>query len=200
MTFRKTLGITRAFRQHDQHTPIILMGYMNIVLHRGIGAFAREAAQAGVDGVIIVDCPPEEATPLADALDAADVSLIRLASPTTDDRRLPVVVRRTSGFVYYISVAGVTGVKEADASAVAPQVARVRKASGLPVAVGFGIRTPERAAAIARVADAVVVGSALVDEVAEAVQMNEDVTGRVLSLVELLAKAVRLARVGQTTV
>jgi tryptophan synthase alpha chain len=176
------------------------MGYMNIVLHRGIDAFARDAAQAGVDGLIVVDCPPEEAGPLADALDAAGVSLIRLASPTTDDKRLKVVVARTSGFVYYISVAGVTGVKEADASAVAPQVERVRKASGLPVAVGFGIRTPERAAAIARVADAVVVGSALVDEVEVAVEMNEDVTRRVLSKVELLAKSVRLARVGQTTV
>ena len=197
-TFDDVLDLVRGFREGDQATPIVLMGYMNIVLHRGIEVFAREAARAGVDGVIIVDCPPEEAGPLADALDAADVSLIRLASPTTDDARLPVVVARTSGFVYYISLTGVTGVKEADASAVAPQVARVRKASGLPVAVGFGIRTPERAAAIARVADAVVVGSQLVDEVAEAVQMNEDVTVRVLSKVELLAKSVRLARVGQT--
>jgi tryptophan synthase alpha chain len=196
-TFDDVLALVRGFRAADQATPIVLMGYMNIVLHRGIEAFAREAAAAGVDGLIVVDCPPEEAGPLADALDAADVSLIRLAAPTTDDVRLPVVVRRTSGFVYYISVAGVTGVKEADAQAVAPQVERVRKASGLPVAVGFGIRTPERAAAIARVADAVVVGSALVDEVAEAVEMNEDVTARVLSKVELLAKSVRLARVGQ---
>jgi len=198
-TFDDVLALVAGFRKADQATPIILMGYMNIVLHRGIDPFAREAAQAGVDGVIIVDCPPEEAGPLADALDAADVSLIRLASPTTDDRRLAVVVARTSGFVYYISVAGVTGVKEADASAVAPQVERVRKASGLPVAVGFGIRTPERAAAVARVADAVVVGSQLVDEVAEAVDMNEDVTARVLSKVDALSKAVRLARVGQTT-
>jgi tryptophan synthase alpha chain len=196
-TFDHVLALVRTFRTGDQATPIILMGYMNIVLHRGIDAFARDAAEAGVDGVIIVDCPPEEAGPLADALDTAHVSLIRLASPTTDDKRLPVVVARTSGFVYYISVAGVTGVKEADAAAVAPQVERVRKASSLPVAVGFGIRTPERAEAIARVADAVVVGSALVDEVAEAVEMNEDVTGRVLSKVETLAKAVRLARVGQ---
>jgi tryptophan synthase alpha chain len=113
---------------------------------------------------------------------------------------LKVIVKRTSGFVYYVSVAGVTGVKEADAAAVAPQVARVRKASGLPVAVGFGIKTPESAAAIARVADAAVVGSALVDEVAHALEMNEDVTGRVLSKVESLAKSVRLARSGQTTV
>ena len=116
------------------------------------------------------------------------------------DARLKVVVARTSGFVYYVSVAGVTGVKEADAIAVAPQVARVRRASGLPVAVGFGIKTPERAAAIARVADAVVVGSALVDEVAEAVSLNEDVTARVLSKVAALAKAVRLARQNLATV
>jgi tryptophan synthase alpha chain len=199
-TLDDVFAMVGAFRKADRATPIILMGYMNLVLTRGLEAFARDAAAAGVDGLIVVDCPPEEAGPLAAALDRADISLIRLASPTTDAKRLPVVVAGTSGFVYYISVAGVTGVKEADASAVAPQVERVRKASGLPVAVGFGIRTPERAAAVARVADAVVVGSQLVDEVAEAVEMNEDVTRRVLSKVETLAKAVRLARVGQTTV
>jgi len=200
MTLSGVLELARGFRQGDQTTPLILMGYMNLVLHRGIGAFARDAAAAGVDGVIVVDCPPEEAGPLADALDAADVSLIRLATPTSDEARLKVIARRTSGFVYYVSVAGVTGVKEADAQAVAPMVERVRKASGLPVAVGFGIRTPERAAAIARVADAVVVGSALVDEVAAALEMNEDVTGRVLSKAESLAKAVRSARIGQRAV
>jgi tryptophan synthase alpha chain len=200
MTLNGTLGLARAFREGDEATPLILMGYMNLVLHHGIEAFARDAADAGVDGLIVVDCPPEEAGPLADACDAAGVALIRLATPTSDDNRLKVIVKRTSGFVYYVSVAGVTGVKEADAAAVAPQVARVRKASGLPVAVGFGIKTPESAAAIARVADAAVVGSALVDEVAHALEMNEDVTGRVLSKVESLAKSVRLARSGQTTV
>jgi len=175
------------------------MGYMNPLVTWGFEAFARDAAEAGIDGLIVVDCPPEEADPLADALDAAGVSLIRLATPTSDDARLKTIVRRTSGFVYYVSVAGVTGVKEADAVAVAPNVERVRKASGLPVAVGFGIKTPERAAAIARVADAAVVGSALVDEVAEALQSNEDVTARVLSKVRTLAKAVRAARTGQPT-
>jgi tryptophan synthase alpha chain len=194
MTLEGTLDLIRAFRESDQATPIILMGYTNPLVTWGYPAFARDAAAAGVDGVIVVDLPPEEADELADALDANDLSLIRLATPTTDDNRLPVVIRRTSGFVYYVSVAGVTGVKEADAQAVAPHVERVRKASGLPVAVGFGIKTPERAAAIAKVADAVVVGSALVDEVAEAVQLNEDVTRRVLSKVESLAKAVRSAR------
>ena len=128
------------------------------------------------------------------ALDAADVALIRLATPTTDDKRLPTVLKRTSGFVYYVSVTGVTGAKEADADAVRPAVERIRAASGLPVAVGFGIKTPERAGAIAQVADAAVVGSALVDEVAEALAANEDVTVRVLSKVEALAKAVRAAK------
>jgi tryptophan synthase alpha chain len=200
MTLKGTLDLARGFRAGDQATPLILMGYMNLLVTWGIEAFAHDAAEAGVDGLIVVDCPPEEAEPLADALDAAGVSLIRLATPTSDDARLKTIVRRTSGFVYYVSVAGVTGVKEADAAVVAPHVERVRKASGLPVAVGFGIKTPERAAAIARVADAAVVGSALVDEVAKAVEMNEDVTERVLSKVSSLAKAVRSARVGQTTV
>jgi tryptophan synthase alpha chain len=200
MTLKGALELVRGFRTGDTTTPIILMGYTNPLVTWGYEAFARDSAEAGVDGMIVVDLPPEESDPLADALDAAGVSLIRLATPTTDDARLKVVVRRTSGFVYYVSVAGVTGVKEADAATVAPHVERVRKASGLPVAVGFGIRTPERAGAIARVADAVVVGSALVDEIAEAVEMNEDVTRRVLSKVDSLAKAVRSARVGQTTV
>ena len=200
MTLKGTLELIGGFRAGDQTTPIVLMGYMNPLVTWGFEAFARDAAAAGVDGLIVVDCPPEEAGPLADALDAAGVSLIRLATPTTDDARLQVVLSRTSGFVYYVSVAGVTGVKEADAAVVAPNVERVRRASGLPVAVGFGIRTPEQAAAIARVADAAVVGSALVDEIAKAVEMNEDVTRRVLSKVNSLAKAVRSARVGQTTV
>jgi len=194
MTLKGVLDLAAEFRQGDDATPLIMMGYLNPLVTWGFEAFAQAAAQAGIDGLIIVDCPPEEADPLADALDAADISLIRLATPTTDDKRLPVVLRRTSGFVYYVSVTGVTGAKEADAEAVRPAVARIRAASGLPVAVGFGIRTPERAGAIAQVADAAVVGSALVDEVAEALAMNEDVTGRVLSKVRALAEAVRRAR------
>lgn len=191
------LDLARAFRQDDQATPLILMGYLNVVVNRGEAAFARDIAAAGIDGVIIVDCPPEESAPLADALDAAQVSLLQLFTPTSDDARLQTIARRTTGFAYYVSVAGVTGVKEADEQAVAPAVARVRQASGLPVAVGFGIKTPERAAAIARVADAAVVGSALVEEVAEGLARNEDVTPRVLSKVEALAKAVRGARIAQ---
>ncbi|MDP3660223.1 tryptophan synthase subunit alpha [Phenylobacterium sp.] len=198
MTLKATLGMVRAFRTRDDVTPIIAMGYMNPVLNWGVEAFARDAAEAGVDGVILVDVPPEEADPIADALKSAGLSLIMLATPTSDDARVGTIVRRASGFVYYVSVAGVTGVKEADADAVAPAVERVRRISGLPVAVGFGIRTPERAAAVARVADAVVVGSALVEEVARGLQMNEDVTLSVLSKVESLAKAVRSARFGLT--
>lgn len=194
-TLGDVFGLVRDFRQEDDATPVILMGYMNIVLNRGLEAFAREAAEAGVDGLIVVDCPPEEAEGLADALDAVGVSLIRLATPTTDDARLPVVLRRTSGFVYYVSVAGVTGVKEADAGAVAPNVERIRKASGLPVAVGFGIKTPARAAEVARVADACVVGSTLVDEVAAAIAQNCDPSSKVLESVASLSKAVRSARI-----
>jgi len=200
MTLSKTLDLIAEFRKGDQTTPIILMGYANPLVNRGFATFARDAAAAGADGLIVVDIPPEEADPLADALDAEELSLLLLSTPTSDDARLKIIQRRTSGFAYYVSVAGVTGVKEADAAIVAPHVERVRRASGLPVAVGFGIKTPERAAAIARVADAAVVGSALVDEIAKAVEMNEDVTRRVLSKVNSLAKAVRSARVGQTTV
>ena len=196
MTLQGTLDLVAAFREGDPDTPIILMGYLNPVLNRGFESFAAAAAKAGVDGLIIVDCPPEEADPLSDALEAEGVALIRLAAPTTDDARLPMVVRRTSGFVYYVSVAGVTGVKSADAADVAPAVERLRKASGLPVAVGFGIRTPEQAAAVARVADAAVVGSALVDEIESAAQLNENVTEKVLLKASELAKAVRSARVG----
>jgi tryptophan synthase alpha chain len=199
MTISGTLETVRAFRKGDETTPVILMGYLNPVLNRGFDTFARDAAEAGVDGLIIVDCPPEESDPLADALDAVGISLIRLAAPTTDDKRLPAVVRRTSGFVYYVSVAGVTGVKEADADAVAPAVKRVKAASGLPVAVGFGIKTPERAAEVARVADAVVVGSALVEVIADTISTgsNENVTQKVLSKAAALAKAVQGARVGK---
>lgn len=196
MTLNGTLDIVRAFRETDQDTPIILMGYLNPLVNRGFETFAKQANDAGVDGLIVVDCPPEEADPLSDALESEGLSLIRLASPTTDDARLPAVIRRTSGFVYYVSVAGVTGVKEADADAVAPAVERIRQASGLPVAVGFGIRTAQRAAEVARVADAAVVGSALVDEIESAAKLNENVTEKVLLKASELAKAVRSARVG----
>lgn len=194
MTLRGTLDLVVDFRAGDDATPVILMGYLNPVESYGYEAFARDAAAAGVDGLIVVDCPPEEAGPLAAALDAQAVSLIRLATPTSDNERLQVIARGTSGFVYYVSVAGVTGVKEAVAADVAPAVERVRKAANLPVAVGFGVKTPERAAEIARVADAVVAGSVFVDEVAAALAANEPAVPRVLARVKALADAVRTAR------
>lgn len=198
MTMARTLDLVRAFRTGDADTPMILMGYLNPVESYGYEAFARNAAEAGVDGLIMVDCPPEEAAPLVAALDAVNLSLIRLATPTSDDARLQVIARGTSGFIYYVSVAGVTGVKEAQADAVAPAVARVRKAAGLPVAVGFGVRTPERAAEIARVSDAVVAGSVFVDEVAQALADGADPVERLLSKVRTLADAVRGARTPET--
>jgi tryptophan synthase alpha chain len=185
------LDLVRRFRESDNKTPIVLMGYLNPLLTMGLDEFAAAAGAAGADGLIVVDCPPEEADPLADALDPQGISLIRLATPTTDDIRLPAVLRRTSGFVYYVSVAGVTGVKEADADAVAPFVKRIREASGLPVVVGFGIKTPERAAAIAAVADGAVVGSVLVDKVAEALTKNRDPVSNVLETAAKLSEAVR---------
>jgi tryptophan synthase alpha chain len=194
MKLTAVLGMVAAFRQTDETTPIILMGYTNPIVSWGYAKFAHDAAKAGIDGMIIVDLPPEEEGPLADALDANDMALIRLTTPTTDDARLKTVARRTSGFLYYVSVAGVTGVLEANAEAVAPAVVRVRAATGLPVAVGFGIKTPERAAAIARVADAVVVGSALCDTVAAAIEAKQDPAAKVLELAGSLAQAVRGAR------
>jgi len=200
MTLTGTLGLVRRFREGDQATPIVLMGYLNPLMTHGFERFAKDAAMAGVDGLIVVDCPPEEEGPLADALDGAGVALVRLATPTTDDDRLRTIARRTSGFIYYVSVAGVTGVKDADALAVAPAVERVRRATGLPTAVGFGVKTPEIAAAVARVADAVVVGSVLVDEIAAAIDVGRPVAPKVLETAARLAQAVRTARVGQPTV
>ncbi len=190
----RVFDLVRDFRRLDAETPLILMGYLNPLLAMGMTAFARQAADAGADGVIMVDCPPEEADPLADALDAEGLALIRLATPTTDAARLPVVARRTGGFVYYVAVAGVTGGKTADPAAVAPQVERIRAASGLPVAVGFGIRTPAQAAAIARIADAAVVGSALVDALAGALESGGDAVAAVSGLARDLAAAVKTAR------
>jgi tryptophan synthase alpha chain len=200
MTLSGTLDLARRFREGDSTTPVVMMGYLNPLMTYGFERFARDAAAAGIDGLIAVDCPPEEEGPLADALDATGVALVRFATPTTDDARLKLIARRTSGFIYYISVAGVTGVKDADAAAVAPAVARVRRATGLPTAVGFGVKTPETAAAVARVADAVVVGSALVDEVAAAVAGGVPAAPKVLAAAARLAQAVRQARAERPTV
>ncbi len=194
MTLRGTLELVRQFREGDNVTPIVLMGYLNNVESFGHQRFAKAAALAGVDGLIIVDCPPEEADLLADELDAQGIALIRLTTPTTDDARLAIVARRTAGFVYHVAVAGVTGTKSGDPATIAPAVERVRKATGLPVAVGFGIRTPDQAAAIARIADAAVVGSALVDEIVAAQDKGERPADRVLAAAARLSAGVREAR------
>ncbi|OYW83124.1 MAG: tryptophan synthase subunit alpha [Asticcacaulis sp. 32-58-5] len=186
--------LVKRFRELDQDTPLILMGYMNPVENMGYDGFAQTASEAGADGVIVVDCPPEEADGLTDALDANDMALIRLATPTTDDNRLKTLVKRTKGFVYYVSVAGVTGVKSANADSVKDAVAKVKAASGLPVVVGFGIKTPEAAAAIARVADGAVVGSVLVEDIKNSLPEKAPVNTKVLETAAILAQAVHSAR------
>ncbi|WP_425230085.1 tryptophan synthase subunit alpha [Sphingomonas sp.] len=157
------LLIAKGFRQRYADVPLVLMGYANPMLRRGAEWFAREAAAAGVDGVICVDLPPEEDDRLGPALRAQGIHPIRLATPTTDAARLPAVLNGASGFLYYVSVAGITGLQQAAAASIEQAVARLKAATDLPVAVGFGIRTPDQAAAVARVADGVVVGSAIVE-------------------------------------
>jgi len=165
----RVLEMVRAFRAGDDRTPIVLMGYYNPIYARagGVDRFIAEAVEAGVDGLIVVDLPPEEDAELCLPANAAGLNFIRLATPTTDDARLPAVVRNTSGFVYYVSVTGITGGPAANAAEVAPEVARIRAAAGLPVVVGFGISTPEAAGAVAGVADGCVVGSAIVKRIGE---------------------------------
>jgi tryptophan synthase alpha chain len=191
---RDVFDMVRRFRETDQDTPIILMGYMNPVESLGHDAWAARMAEVGADGLIVVDCPPEEADGLSDALDSHDVALIRLATPTSDTKRLQTLVRRTKGFIYYVSVAGVTGVKSAQAASIAGAVAQVRTASGLPVAVGFGIRTPEQAAEVAKIADAAVVGSALVDEIKQSLPDSALACAKVLEKAAILAHAVHSSR------
>lgn len=198
MTLPKTLEIVRSFRKRDDHTPIVLMGYYNPIYIYGVDRFLKDAKQAGIDGLIVVDLPPEEEGELCLPAIQAGINFIYLTAPTTDDARLPKVVKHASGFVYYVSITGITGTKSADAGDVAASVARIRKHTDLPVAVGFGIKTPDQAAAIARVSDAAVVGSALVGIIAE----NRDPSGaplpgakdKVLDLVRALADGVRGAR------
>lgn len=160
-------AIAAAFRARHPDTPLVLMGYANPMTIRGPEWFAAECAKAGVDGVICVDIPSEEDAELGPALRAAGVDLIRLATPTTDPARLPAVLNGAGGFLYYVSVAGITGLQQAAQASIEDAVARLKAATDLPVAVGFGVRTPKQAAEIARVADGVVVGSALVDIIAE---------------------------------
>jgi len=163
MTLPRTLALAAAFRQHDRQTPLVLMGYYNPIHARGVARFLGEAKEAGIDGLIVVDLPPEEDDELCLPAQAAGLQFIRLATPTTDDVRLPRVLAQTSGFVYYVSITGITGTAEAQADVVAPDVARLKAATDLPVVVGFGINTPARARAIAQIADGAVVGSAIVN-------------------------------------
>jgi tryptophan synthase alpha chain len=173
MTLDKTLQMVRDFRAGDAQTPIVLMGYYNPIYARGVDVFLRQAVEAGIDGLIIVDLPPEEDSELCIPAQAAGINFIRLATPTTDAKRLPKVLQNTSGFVYYVSITGITGAAAAQASDVAPEVARIKASTDLPVIVGFGINTPDSARAIASVADGCVVGSAIVKEIASSKPVDE---------------------------
>ncbi|MCB9958013.1 MAG: tryptophan synthase subunit alpha [Rhodospirillaceae bacterium] len=188
MTVPKTLAMVRAFRTRDPDTPIILMGYFNPIYRYGTDRFIADALAAGVDGVIVVDLPPEEDEELCGPALEAGLHFVRLATPTTDDRRLPKVLEHSSGFLYYVAIAGITGTRSADAGVVAEAVARLRRSTELPIAVGFGIKTPEQAAAIARFADAAVVGSSIVDRIARWTQSPAGGPG---GLVESIAAFVR---------
>jgi tryptophan synthase alpha chain len=181
MTLNRTLELAAAFRKDDDTTPIVLMGYYNPIYSMGVEAFLTAAKAAGIDGLIVVDLPPEEDDELCLPAQAAGLNFIRLATPTTDDKRLTRVAQNTSGFVYYVSITGITGAAEAEAADVSPAVARIREATGLPVVVGFGVNTPEKSRAIADVADGVVVGSAIVNQIAEG-KSTEDVLAFVKTL------------------
>ena len=161
----QTLDYAREFRKSDDTTPIVMMGYYNPIYSRGVDAFLDDAVAAGIDGLIIVDLPPEEDDELCLPAQAKGINFIRLATPTTDDKRLPKVLQNTSGFVYYVSMTGITGTADVQTTEVAPEVARIKSKTDLPVIVGFGIKTPEAAEAIAKVADGAVVGSAIVEKV-----------------------------------
>jgi tryptophan synthase alpha chain len=172
-TLDKTLQIARELRKTDDMTPIVMMGYYNPIYSRGVDRFLAQAKEAGIDGLIIVDLPPEEDDELCIPAQAAGLNFIRLATPTTDDKRLPKVLQNTSGFVYYVSITGITGAAEAQAADVGPEVARIKAQTDLPVIVGFGIKTPEAAQAIAGVADGCVVGSAIVAQIAAGKPVDE---------------------------
>ncbi|HEY7662040.1 MAG TPA: tryptophan synthase subunit alpha [Xanthobacteraceae bacterium] len=197
-TLEKTLEMVRAFRRSDETTPLVLMGYYNPIYVYGVDRFLRTAKAAGVDGLIIVDLPPEEDEELCLPALAAGLNFIRLATPTTDDRRLPAVLANTSGFVYYVSITGITGAAAPDAEKVAAAVARIKSHTLLPVAVGFGVRSAEQAAAIAAGADGVVVGSALVNTLKASLDRDDRATAKtltmVVNLVAELARGVRGAR------
>lgn len=192
---RDTLAMVREFRKTDPETPIVLMGYYNPIYVYPVAAFLEDAAAAGVDGLIVVDVPPEADDELCLPARDKGINFIRLATPTTDDKRLPAVLKNTSGFLYYVSITGITGAGAANPDDVQLQVARIKKATTLPVAVGFGVRTPEQARAMAKGADGVVVGSALVRAIEESLTEDGRPTGNtvgsVLNLVEGLSAALR---------
>jgi tryptophan synthase alpha chain len=189
------LEMVAAFRATDATTPVVLMGYYNPVYAWGPEAFCQAAATAGIDGLILVDLPPEEVDELLPYARANGIDFIFLTTPTSDDARLPVVVGNASGFVYYVSIAGITGTKSASGQAIEEAVTRIRRHTALPVCVGFGIKSPEQAAEIARVAEGVVVGSAIVQAIAENAG-TDSATSAPLDLVRALASGVRAARVG----
>jgi len=197
-TLAKTLGMVRAFRKGDDTTPIVLMGYYNPIYIYGVERFLKDAKAAGVDGIIVVDLPPEEDEELCLPALKSGLNFIRLATPTTDDRRLPAVLANTSGFVYYVSITGITGSAAPDVGKVTEAVARIKRHTKLPVAVGFGVRTARQAQAIAAGAEAVVVGSALVSAVKDSLDKNGKATAKtvksVAKLVAELASGVRSAK------
>jgi tryptophan synthase alpha chain len=197
-TLRSTLALVTRLRERDPDTPYVLMGYYNPIYRYGADAFARDAVAAGVDGAIIVDLPPEEDEELAGPARAAGLDIVRLATPTSDEARLPAIVAHASGFLYYVAITGITGTRSVDAASVLVAVERLRRFTPLPIAVGFGIKTPAQAAAVAKTADAAVVGSVIVDRLA----LNLDLDGRarpglveaVLADTRALAAGVRDAR------
>ncbi len=201
-TVSRVLEMVRRFREADEATPVVLMGYLNPIESYGAERFCADASAAGVDGLIVVDLPPEEADLLEAPADAQGLDIIRLVAPTTTDQRLPTVLRGASGFVYYVSITGITGTRSATEADLAAALPRLRAASGLPVAIGFGVRTPAQAAAAVRVADAAVVASALIQTLAGSLDerglARPDTIRRVLDQVSGLAGAVRRARLPET--
>lgn len=196
-TMRKTLAMVAEFRKTDDTTPIVLMGYYNPIYVYGVSAFVKDAKAAGIDGLIVVDVPPEADDELCLPAMAEGINFIRLATPTTDAKRLPRVLENTSGFLYYVSITGITGSAAPDPAAVGKQIAAIRTATDLPIAVGFGVRTPEQAKAIAAAADGVVVGSALVGAIAASLDDTGRATGNtvpaVLDVVKDLAAPLSVA-------
>jgi len=194
-----TLSMVRDFREADRDTPIVLMGYLNPILAYGVERFCLDAEQSGVDGLIVVDMPPEEADELTPHMRAGGLDLIRLVAPTTDTARLPLVLEGAGGFVYYVAIAGITGTRSANADDLVRAIPRVRAHTDLPIAIGFGVRTPEQAAQAGQVADGAVVASALIETLVASLgedgNAGADTVGRVLDHVRQLAKAMRMPRV-----